>query len=114
MRVVCVLIWVCVQHFCVTQRWFRTHVDPGNLFQTFAVRARFYSQTNTTLREITINGKLSLVEFRDEMTQELDLSSKGYSNEEAIIIGALLEVCSSCGIALHANVVAHATRLGLL
>jgi hypothetical protein len=49
-------------------------------------------QSNTTLREITINAKLSLVEFRDEKTQELDLSSKGYGKEEGIIIGALLQV----------------------
>ena len=54
--------------------------------------ARCFPQTNTTLREITINGKLSLVEFRDGKTQELDLSTKGYGNEEAIIIGALLQV----------------------
>ena len=49
-------------------------------------------QTNTTLREITINQKLSLVEFRDEKMQELDLSRKDYRSEEAIIIGAMLQV----------------------
>ena len=32
------------------------------------------------------------MEFRDGKTQELDLSSKGYEKEEAIIIGALLQV----------------------
>ena len=52
-------------------------------------------QMNTTMREITINAKLSLTEFRDEKTQELDLSNKGYGNEEAIIIGALLKVLFS-------------------
>ena len=50
---------------------------------------------NRTMQEITINAKLSLVEFRDEKTQELDLSGKGYKNTEAIIIGALLQVLFS-------------------
>ena len=50
---------------------------------------------NRTMQEITINKKLSLVEFRDEKTQELDLSRKGYKDAEAIIIGALLQVLFS-------------------
>ena len=50
---------------------------------------------NRTMQEITINEKLSLVEFRDEKTQELDLSGKGYKDAEAIIIGALLQVLFS-------------------
>ena len=49
-------------------------------------------QKNTALESITINAKLSLVEFRDGETTFLDLSRKGYGNEEAIIIGALLQV----------------------
>jgi len=50
-------------------------------------------QDNKTLEKITINSELSLVEFRDEKTQELNLSFKGYREEEAIIIAALLRVC---------------------
>ena len=50
---------------------------------------------NRTMQEITINEKLSLVEFRDEKTQELDLSRKGYKDAEAIIIRALLQVLFS-------------------
>jgi len=49
-------------------------------------------QTNTALKSITLNRKLSLVEFRDGKTTSLDLSSKEYGNQEAIMIGALLQV----------------------
>lgn len=48
-------------------------------------------RTNTTLKEITVDAaKLSLVEFRDEKTRELDLQGKGYGAKEAIIIASLL------------------------
>jgi len=49
-------------------------------------------QKNTALESITINAKLSLVEFRHGETSFLDLSNKGYGNKEAIIIGELLQV----------------------
>ena len=47
---------------------------------------------NEKLESVTINEKLSLVEFRDAQITSLDLSDKGFGNEEAIIIGALLQV----------------------
>ncbi len=46
----------------------------------------------TMLESVTINEKLSLVEFRDAQITLLELSKKGFGNEEAIIIGALLQV----------------------
>jgi len=48
------------------------------------------------LESIIINSKLSLVEFRDGKTTSLNLSRKGYGNQEAIIIGALLQVLLYC------------------
>ena len=44
------------------------------------------------LESVTINKKLSLVDFRDAKNTWLDLSLKFFGNEEAIIIGALLQV----------------------
>ena len=46
----------------------------------------------TMLESVTINDKLSLVEFRDGKTTSLNLSCKPVGIEEAIIIGALLQV----------------------
>ena len=50
----------------------------------------------TMLESVTINGKLSLVEFRDGKTTSLNLSYKHVGIEEAIIIGALLQVLVVC------------------
>ena len=89
-------------------------LPPGNFGLTRCFTPFFATlQSNTALQSITINGKLSLVEFRDGKTQTLDLSRKGFEGEEAIIIAALLEVCvvsSLSAVVLGVRIVRWAKR----
>jgi hypothetical protein len=73
----------------------RVHVCFPPVIHSPVTPINLHPQVNRTLERITINSELSLVEFRDEKTQELDLSGKEYGAEEAIIIGALLQVTFS-------------------
>ena len=49
-------------------------------------------QTNKTLQTLKINGEIPVHQFRDGTTTQLDLSSRGYKVEDAIVIASLLQV----------------------
>ena len=47
---------------------------------------------NNSLTTLYINAEIPVGKFRDEKTTELDLSSKGYKDADAIVIAELLKV----------------------
>lgn len=52
-------------------------------------------KVNRSVHTIAINNKeLDLSTFKDGKTTELDLQNRGYQAQEAIIIAALLAVCT--------------------